>query len=322
MSKTALICGVSGQDGSLLAKFLLEKGYQVFGTSRAKKNLSNLKKLGIETQISVLSLSLTDAHQALQVMESVKPDEVYNLAGQSSVGLSFKQPVETIESHVLGTLYLLEAIRNLGGYTRFFNAGSGDCFIDTGKEAANEATPFSPRSPYAVAKVAAFFETKNYREMYHIYACTGIMFNHESPLRPESFVTKKIVQAACRIAQGSKEKLKLGNLTIRRDWGWAEEYVDAMWRMLQQDKAEDFVIATGQSHSLEDFVAKAFQAVGLDWKEHVEVDESLLREHEVLESKGDAGKAKEKLGWVARKKLQGIVFDMIQSEKNIMETNE
>ncbi len=314
MSKTALICGVSGQDGSLLAKFLLEKGYQVFGTSRNVKNISNLKKLGIETQVSVLSLSLTDAHQVQQVMESVKPDEAYNLAGQSSVGLSFKQPVETIESHVLGTLYLLEAIRNLGGHARFFNAGSGDCFADAGKEEANEGTPFSPRSPYAVAKVAAFFETKNYREMYHIYACTGIMFNHESPLRPESFVTKKIVQAACRIAQGSKEKLNLGNLTIRRDWGWAEEYVDAMWRMLQQDIAEDFVIATGQSHSLEDFVAQAFQAVDLDWQKHVEVDESLLRKHEVLESKGDAGKAKERLDWQATYTMNDVVKSMVGAE--------
>ncbi len=316
MNKTALICGVTGQDGALLARLLLGKGYQVFGTSRDAQvsSFSNLKRLGIEKQVSVLSLSLTDVCQVQKVVASVKPDEIYNLAGQSSVSLSLKKPVETIESHVLGALYLLEAIRNLSGYTRFFNAGSGDCFVDTGKEPANETTPFSPRSPYAVAKVASFFETKNYREVYHLYACTGILFNHESPLRPDNLFTRKIVKAACRIAQGSKEKLKLGNLSIRRDWGWAEEYVDAMWRMLQQDEAEDFVIATGVSHSLQAFVDKAFQAVGLDWREHVEVDETLFREHEITESKGDASKAKEKLSWQATYTMGDVVKSMVDAE--------
>jgi GDP-mannose 4,6-dehydratase len=202
----------------------------------------------------------------------MQPDEVYNLAGQSSVGLSFEQPVETLESIATGTLNLLEAIRFIGAPIRLYNAGSSECFGETGEAGADENTPFRPRSPYAVAKAAAFWEVANYREAYGLFACSGILFNHESPLRPERFVTQKIVTAACRIAEGSTEKLTLGNMAIRRDWGWAPEYVEAMSLMLQQEQPEDYVIATGESCSLEEFVAIAFAAVGLDWRDWVVSD--------------------------------------------------
>ncbi|HIP07893.1 MAG TPA: GDP-mannose 4,6-dehydratase [Mariprofundaceae bacterium] len=316
MQKTALICGVSGQDGALLAKLLLSKGYHVVGTSRDAQasSFSNLERLGIGSDVELVSMSLSDFRSVLQVVDKTKPDEIYNFAGQSSVGLSFEQPVETLESHATGTLNLLEVVRFLGGDIRIYNAGSGECFGDVGSISANEKTPFYPRSPYAVAKAAAFWEAVNYREAYGLYVCSGILFNHESPLRPARFVTKKIVKAACRIANGSGETLKLGNLSIKRDWGWAEEYVDAMWRMLQQNEAEDFVIATGQSNSLEDFVNQAFQVVGLDWREHVVSDESLLRPSEIMENKGDSSKAKDKLGWKPTLLMNDVIQKMIEAE--------
>ena len=316
LQKTALICGVSGQDGALLAKLLLSKGYHVVGTSRDAQasSFSNLERLGIGSDVELVSMSLSDFRSVLQVVDKTKPDEIYNFAGQSSVGLSFEQPVETLESHATGTLNLLEVVRFLGGDIRIYNAGSGECFGDVGSISANEKTPFYPRSPYAVAKAAAFWEAVNYREAYGLYVCSGILFNHESPLRPARFVTKKIVKAACRIANGSGETLKLGNLSIKRDWGWAEEYVDAMWRMLQQNEAEDFVIATGQSNSLEDFVNQAFQVVGLDWREHVVSDESLLRPSEIMENKGDSSKAKDKLGWKPTLLMNDVIQKMIEAE--------
>jgi len=316
VQKTALICGVSGQDGALLAKLLLSKGYRVVGTSRDAQasSFANLERLAIGGDVELVSMSLSDFRSVLQVVDKSKPDEIYNFAGQSSVGLSFEQPVETLESHATGTLNLLEVVRFLGDDVKIYNAGSGECFGDAGSIAANEKTPFYPRSPYAVAKAAAFWEAVNYREAYGLYVCSGILFNHESPLRPARFVTKKIVKAACRIANGSQETLKLGNLSIKRDWGWAEEYVDAMWRMLQQDKAQDFVIATGQSNSLEDFVAQAFQVVGLDWREHVVSDDSLLRPSEIMENKGDASKAKDKLGWSPTLLMHDVIQKMIDAE--------
>ena len=231
--KKALICGVSGQDGAYLAQLLLNEGYEVWGTSRDAQisSFRNLDVLGIKEQVKLVSMSLTDFRSVLQVLTRSQPDEVYNLAGQTSVGLSFEQPVETLESIATGTLNLLEAIRLeairfLGASIRFYNASSSECFGDTGGQAADENTPFRPRSPYAVAKAAAFWEVANYREAYGLFACSGILFNHESPLRPERFVTQKIVASACRIAKGSNEILSLGNIEIRRDWGWgwAPEY--------------------------------------------------------------------------------------------------
>jgi GDPmannose 4,6-dehydratase len=243
----------------------------------------------------------------------IEPDEVYNLAGQSSVGLSFEQPVETLESIATGTLNLLEAIRFTGAPIRFYNAGSSECFGDIGDRAADEMTPFRPRSPYAVAKAAAFWEVANYREAYGLFACSGILFNHESPLRPQRFVTQKIVAAACQIAQGSSQQLHLGNLSIVRDWGWAPEYVEAMYLMLQQETPDDYAIATGESYSLEEFVAQAFAAVGLNWHEHVVTDSSLLRPTDLAISRGNPAKAKKKLGWQAQYKMQDIVRMMVEA---------
>lgn len=313
----ALICGISGQDGAYLSRLLLDKGYEVHGTARDAQmsTFGNLQRLGIRDSITFHSMAPNDFRSVLQVLTKVRPDEIYNLAGQSSVGLSFEQPVETLESISVGTLNLLEAIRFIGLPMRFYNAGSSECFGNTGGAPADEQTPFRPRSPYAVAKATAFWEVANYREAYSLFACTGILFNHESPLRPERFVTQKIVKSACRIAAGSGEKLHLGNISIARDWGWAPEYVEAMWLMLQQDRADDFVIATGETNSLEDFVAAAFHCVGLDWREHVISDQSLLRPSEIMVSRGNAGKSAIILGWEAKNRMRDVVRLMIAAVK-------
>ncbi len=313
--RKALICGVSGQDGAYLAKLLVDKGYEVFGGSRDAQMSSygNLSRLGIYDSVVKVSLNITDFRSVLQTILRVQPDEIYNLAGQSSVGLSFEQPVETLESISGGTLNLLEAIRFSGQPIRFYNAGSSECFGDTGSAAANEDTPFRPRSPYGVAKAAAFWQVANYREAYSIQASTGILFNHESPLRPERFVTQKIVATACRIASGSKETLILGNIDIARDWGWAPDYVEAMWLMLQQDKPEDFVIATGQTSKLRSFIEAVFNTVGLNWNDHVKTDISFFRPTDIAEGHADPSKAKDVLGWSAKHKMEKIAQLMVQS---------
>jgi len=309
MAKKALICGVSGQDGAYLAKLLVAKGYQVFGTARDAQmsTFPNLATVGVKDRVTCVSMTLTDFRSVIQTLVKVQPDEIYNLAGQSSVGLSFEQPVETLESISVGVLNLLEALRFTGIKARLYNAGSSECFGNTGGVPANEETPFRPRSPYAVAKATAFWEVANYREAYNLHACTGILFNHESPLRPERFVTRKIVLAAGRIAAGSTEKLSLGNISIARDWGWAPEYVEAMWRILQQDEPEDYVVGTGETHTLEEFVAEAFNCVGLDWREHVITDATLLRPSEIMISRANPSKAAERLGWQACYKMLDVV---------------
>lgn len=314
--KKALICGISGQDGSYLGRLLLNKGYIVHGASRDAymTGFANLEKLGIRSQISMESMATNDFRSVLQVLMKVQPDEIYNLAGQSSVGLSFEQPVETLESIATGTLNLLEAVRFLSRPIKFYNACSSESFGDTGHIAADETTPFRPRSPYAVAKATAFWEVANYREAYGLFASSGILFNHESPLRPERFVTKKIIAAACRIAAGSKETLALGNISIRRDWGWAPEYVEAMWLMLQQEKPEDFVIATGESYSLEEFVETAFAAVSLNWRDHVVLDPALLRPADLAAGRGNPAKARDKLGWQAQHKMHDVVRMMVKAQ--------
>lgn len=311
--KTALICGVSGQDGGYLAKLLLAKGYRVFGTSRDAQisTFGNLERLGIRNSVETISMALNDFRSVLHGISKVRPAEVYNLSGQSSVGLSFEQPVETMESISLGTLNVLEAIRFLRHDTRFYNAGSSECFGDTGGVPANESTLFSPRSPYAVAKAAAHWMVANYRDAYGLFACTGILFNHESPLRPGRFVTKKICDVASRIAKGSGERLALGNTQIVRDWGWAPEYVEAMWRMLQAESPEDYVIATGTSVSLESFVAGAFREVGLDWRDHVDNRQDLFRPSEIMASRADPAKALAKLGWRAERDVGYVVRQMM-----------
>ncbi|MBN3870633.1 MAG: GDP-mannose 4,6-dehydratase [Nostoc sp. JL33] len=317
MMKKALICGISGQDGAYLAHLLLNQGYTICGTSRDAQisSFQNLLHLAIRDQVKLESMALNDFRSVLQVLTKIQPDEIYNLAGQSSVGLSFEQPVETLESITTGTLNLLEAIRFLGVPIKLYNAGSSECFGDTGQTAADETTPFRPRSPYAVAKAAAFWEVANYREAYGLFACSGILFNHESPLRPERFVTQKIVAAACRIAEGSTEQLYLGNMQIQRDWGWAPEYVEAMYLMLQQSQPDDYVIATGESSSLEEFVAAAFASVNLDWRNHVVIDNSLLRPTDLAVGKGNPVKAKDKLGWQAKYKMKQVVQMMVEAKR-------
>lgn len=314
--KRALICGLSGQDGAYLAKLLLEKNYHVVGTSRDAQacSFANLERLSLRKEVECCSMALTDFRSTLQTLARVKPDEVYNLAGQSSVGLSFEQPVEAMESIGLGTLNLVEAVRFLSQPIRIYNASSSECFGDTDSEGATETAPFRPRSPYAVAKAASHWAVVNYRDSYGLYAVNGILSNHESPLRPERFVTRKIVSAACRIKTGHQKTLRLGNLAIHRDWGWAPEYVDAMWRMLQLDIPEDFVVGTGTAYSLENFVSTTFATLGLAWRDHVDLDNTLCRPSEILFNKVNAAKAAIRLGWRATATMPDIVPMMVEAE--------
>ena len=309
----ALIVGVAGQDGAYLAKLLLDKGYEVHGTSRDHEAAAfgNLCKLGIRERIHLHSLSMGDFRSVLTTLQKVDPHEIYSLAGQTSVGLSFNYPVETFESVSVGTLNLLECLRVLKLSARFYNAGSTECFGNTNRP-ADEKTSFCPRSPYAVAKSAAHFAVANYREAYGIYACTGILSNHESPLRPTRFVTQKIVSTALRISQGSKEKLSLGRMDVIRDWGWAPEYVEAMWKMLQQSKPTDYVVATGESHSLEEFVCETFKSLNLNYKEHTETDPKLNRPSDIQSSFLSAKKAKRDLKWKARVKFSDLIHLLVK----------
>jgi len=309
MKKSALITGIGGQDGAYLARLLIGKGYQVFGTSRDAgiSRFESLVRLGIAEQVSFLSMAPSDFKSTLTAISKARPHEIYHLAGQTSVGLSFEQPSETIESITVGTLNILESLRFLALPARFYHASSSECFGDTAGRPADEQTPFNPVSPYAVAKSAAHWLVRNYRDAHNMFASNGILFNHESELRPARFVTQKVVQAAHRISRGSKEKLTLGDLNMSRDWGWAPEYVDAMRPMLQADKADDFVIATGEAHLLKDFVAQAFAHFGLNWHEHVQHDEQLKRPNEIPWSQGNPQKAQSVLGWHADKKMRDVV---------------
>lgn len=322
MSKRALICGISGQDGSYLARLLLERGYEVWGSSRDAEQtaFSNARKLGIYDSLRLVSLNLRDVGNAVGLLKRIRPHEVFSLAGQSSVGLSFEQPVETIESIALGALTLLEAIRLTDLDVRFYNAGSSECFGDTGGEVASEATRFNPRSPYAVAKASAFWTVANYREAYGMFVCTGILSNHDSPLRPLRFVTRKIIHAVASLAMGRDLKLSLGNLDIERDWGWAPEYVEAIATMLEKDSAEDCIIATGQSHTLTEFVATAFECIGKDWRDYVQQDQHLMRPTDILRNKVNPSKAAKCLGWTAKYAMKEVISMMLESElKNLRE---
>ncbi len=312
-ARTALISGVTGQDGALLARLLLARGYTVWGTSRDAEGSSavNLLRLGIRDRVRLLSMAAEDFRSVHLALRRSTPDEVYHLAGQSSVGLSFELPAETLQSIVQGTLNMLEACRHAERPIRLYHAASSECFGDTGGAPANEFTPFRPRSPYGVAKASAAWLVDNYREAYGLYACSGILFNHESPLRPSRFVTQKIVAAARRIAAGSKERLALGRLDIARDWGWAPEYVDAMQRMLQLPQPQDVVIATGRTHRLEEFVAEAFGQLGLDWHDHVVHAPVLVRPTDLAHSAADPSKAGRVLGWSARCTMHDVVRRML-----------
>jgi len=312
--KRALITGISGQDGAYLANHLLGLGYELWGTSRDAQVASfrNLERLRIKEQVRLESLAVNDFRSVLQVLAKVQPDEVYNLGGQTSVSLSFQQPVETLESISVSTLNFLECIRFIGRPIRFYNAGSSECYGDLNGAPANELTPFRPRSPYAVAKATAYWQVANYREAYGLYACSGILFNHESPLRPERFVTKKIASAVARILLGRQKELVLGNTGVWRDWGWAPEYVQAMHSMLQLNEPQDFVIATGLSCSLQEFVEVAFRHVGLEPGRYVKVDKDLFRPTEIEVSRGDASKAASELNWQAQTKMPDVAKLLVE----------
>ncbi|MBY0430747.1 MAG: GDP-mannose 4,6-dehydratase [Rhodospirillales bacterium] len=315
MIPTALILGVGGQDGAYLAQLLLSKGYVVHGTSRddQARRFDGLERLDIRQRVVTHTIAPNDPNRLLALLLALRPLEIYNLSGQSSVGLSFNQPADTFQSIAQATINILECIRIVDKEIRFFNACSSECFGNTSAP-ATETTPFQPRSPYAVAKAAAYWIVANYREAYGLHASSGILFNHESPLRPAHFVTRKIVAAAIRISQGSRERLTLGNLSIARDWGWAPDYVGAMWRMLQQPESDDFVIATGQTHSLAEFIELAFSEVKLDWHQHIDTDPKLFRPTDIERSAADPEKAWRSLGWRSRMVFEDIVRALVADE--------
>lgn len=317
MGKTALITGITGQDGAYLAQFLLSKGYRVYGTFRrtSNPNFTRLYYLGIEKKVELIPLDLLDLSNIIRVLEKTQPDEIYNLAAQSFVALSFEQPLITSDITAFGAARMLEAIRIVNPSIKFYQASSSEMFGKVQRVPQDENTPFYPRSPYAVAKLYAHWMTVNYREAYGIFACSGILFNHESPLRGEEFVTRKISMAVARIKKGIQDKLYLGNLEAKRDWGYAPEYVKAMWLMLQQDKPDDYVIATGEVHSVRDFVIEAFNYAGLNWKDYVVIDPSFYRPTEVDLLVGDPKKAKEKLGWEAETKFKDLVRIMVTADE-------
>jgi GDPmannose 4,6-dehydratase len=316
MEKTALIAGITGQDGAYLARLLLKKGYRVVGSSRdaQSSDTSRLRRLGIIQDVELISLAPNDFRSVLKALSSIEPTEIYNLTGQTSVGLSFEQPVECMESIAGGTLNFLEVMRYLETPSRLFSAGSSECFGDTQQEPANEATAFRPRSPYAVAKSTAFWQVANYREAYGIFCCTGILANHESPLRPQRFVTQKIIDGVRRIKCGELKELRLGNLDIWRDWGWAPEYVVAMHLMLQASVAKDYLIASGQTTSLREFVQLAFSAAGLKPEPYLISDSTFMRPSDLIYSSMDPSLIESELGWKARVLPAEIVERMYNEE--------
>jgi len=319
--KTAVIFGVSGQDGAFLSRLLLEKQYRVIGVCRntGKGFLNNLDRLNIKHRIELVASSIAQFEHVKQIVREYNPDEIYNLAGQSSVSRSFKEPVNTFEGISIGTLNLLEAVRTLNLPAKLYNAGSGDCFGNIKGWAATEDTPFHPTSPYGVAKASAFWQVANYRDAYGLFACTGLLFNHESHLRPAQFVTQKIVKTAIRIAEGQCNELVLGNIAIERDWGWAPEYVTAMWKMLQQETPEDYIIATGTTISLEDFICAVFQRLNLDWKKYVTTDHRFLRPSDIATIRANPKKAEQRLGWKAKFTGYDVARMMVEAELSIGE---
>ncbi len=314
--KRALIFGITGQDGSYLSKFLIDKGYDVYGTSRdvEKTSFQNHKLLDIN--VESYSVAPNDFMSVLNVIKKVKPDEIYNLSGQSSVGLSFEQPIETFNSISVSNLNILESIRHVDTKIKFYNASSSEMFGDTKGKSANEKSPFNPKSPYAVAKTAAHWQVSSYREGYELFACSGILFNHESILRPQRFVTMKIIDNVCKISSGLFKKLTLGNIDIKRDWGYAPEYVEAMWKMMQKEAPEDYIIATGKTYSLKDFISAAFSYFNMDWQNHVVFEENLKRPSDISVSLADPSKAAKKLNWKANLDMFDVVEKMIESKLN------
>ncbi|MBC8472881.1 MAG: GDP-mannose 4,6-dehydratase [Planctomycetes bacterium] len=321
MTKKALITGITGQDGSYLAELLLGKGYEVHGVIRRSSsfNTERIDHLYSDPHRSGTRLflhygDLTDGTGLREILTRVGPDEVYNLGAQSHVRVSFDQPVYTVQTDAVGTIRLLEAIRDMGPDIRFYQASSSEMFGKVVETPQNEKTPFYPRSPYGCAKVYSYWQTVNYRESYGLFACNGILFNHESPRRGETFVTRKITRAATRIKEGLQDKLYLGNLDAKRDWGFAGDYVEAMWLMLQQDKSDDYVIATGQTHSIREFLDVTFDKVGLDWNKYVEIDSRYFRPAEVDLLLGDPSKARKLLNWQTRVNFEQLATMMIDAD--------
>ncbi len=319
--KKALITGITGQDGSYLAEFLLKKGYEVYGLIRRSStfNTDRIEHLyqdphEKDVRLTLVYGDLNDASSLNRIIKTIKPDEIYNLGAQSHVKVSFEIPEYTAEITGMGTTRLLEAIRDSGNHTKFYQASSSEMFGKVLETPQNENTPFYPRSPYAVAKVYSYWMTVNYREAYGIFACNGILFNHESPRRGETFVTRKITMALARIKHGVQKNLYLGNLDAKRDWGFAGDYVQAMWLMLQQDKPQDFVIATGETHSVKEFLTEAFGYAGLDWKKYVKIDKRYLRPTEVDLLLGDCSKARKVLNWQPKVKFKDLVKMMVDAD--------
>jgi len=317
--KRALITGITGQDGAYLTDFLLKKGYRVFGTYRrtSTPNFWRLQALKVLDKVTLIPADMADMASLAEALTLAEPDEVYNLAAQSYVGASFDQPIVTAQVDGLGPLRFLELIRHFKKNTKFYQASTSELFGNVGEEGheiMDEKTPFKPNSPYSVAKLTGFHLGRIYREAYGIFACNGILFNHESPLRGLEFVTRKITNSVARIKLGLQKKVKLGNLEAKRDWGFAPDYVEAMWLMLQQNKPDDFVIATNETHSVREFAEEAFNVVGLDWKKYVEVDEKLLRPKDVIYLKGDYSKAKQVLGWEPKTKFKELVKKMVKAD--------
>jgi len=319
--KKALITGITGQDGSYLAEFLLEKSYRVFGLMRRSSTTTTQRIEHLKDKIELVEGDLTDQHSLTRIIKEVKPDEVYNLAAQSFVPTSFCQPVLTGEVTALGVTRVLEAIRIAYPQAKFYQASSSEMFGKAQEIPQNEKTPFHPRSPYGVAKVYGHWITVNYREAYNMFAVSGICFNHESPRRGMEFVTRKISQGVAKIKLGQQKKLKLGNLKAKRDWGFAGDYVEAMWLMLQQDKPEDFVIGTGETHSVEDFCQEAFSVVGIkNWQKYVKTEKEHLRPAEVDLLVADASKAKKKLGWQPKTSFKQLVKKMVDYDLEQLES--
>jgi len=316
--KKALITGVTGQDGAYLAKFLLDKGYEVYGTYRrlSTPNFWRLQYLNIFNKVNLIPADLVDASSMIEAVKVSDPDEVYHLAAQSFVGASFEQPIGTGEITGLGVTKVLEAIRQLNPEIKFYQASTSELYGNSSNGSVNESSPFKPASPYSAAKLYGYWITKIYREAYDIFACNGILFNHESPIRGLEFVTRKISNGVAKIALGIEKELRLGNIKAKRDWGYAPEYVKSMWMMLQAKEPDDYVIATNEAHSVEEFAEKAFDIVGLDWQEYVKLDKRFFRPLDVNFLQGDYSKAKEKLGWKPKTKFSKLVEIMVKEDLN------
>lgn len=326
MKNVALITGITGQDGSYLAELLLDKGYEVHGVTRRSSvfGTERIDHLYVDPHVESGRMhlhygDLADGHSLIKILQQIEPTEVYNLGAQSHVAVSFLNPIYTADIDALGTLRLLEAMSQLSSPPRFYQASSSEMFGNAAEVPQNEETPFHPRSPYGVAKVYGHWQTVNYREAYDLFACNGILFNHESPRRGETFVSRKITRAATRIKLGLQDTLFLGNLDAERDWGYAADYVVGMWLMLQQDRPDDYVLATGERHSVRDFCERAFGLMDMDWEQYVQVDPRYLRPAEVDVLQGDASKARRILGWEPSVTFEALVEMMVDGDMRLAE---